>query len=100
MNNIYQPKTNRLTNRCDGIGAGPHSGLHGKCLADARTSAASTGNKDENILVRHAERYDQRGGSWSNNAHYCRSAYRYNYGPDYRFNDQGFRLSRSVTLDP
>ena len=33
-----------------------------------------------------------RGGSWFNNAHICRSAYRINYGPSNRFNNMGFRL--------
>jgi formylglycine-generating enzyme required for sulfatase activity len=41
-----------------------------------------------------------RGGSWSVDAHYCRSATR-DYGrPDYRGNGGGFRLSRSVALGP
>ena len=33
-----------------------------------------------------------RGGSWNYNPWYCRSAYRYNYHPDKRFNDFGFRV--------
>jgi predicted NACHT family NTPase/formylglycine-generating enzyme required for sulfatase activity len=38
-----------------------------------------------------------RGGSWSFDALYCRSAFR-RYSPDYRSNGVGFRLSRSVSL--
>ena len=41
-----------------------------------------------------------RGGSWGNNAHDCRSAYRLGYGPGNRYGSVGFRLSRSVTLGP
>jgi formylglycine-generating enzyme required for sulfatase activity len=41
-----------------------------------------------------------RGGSWNGVARYCRSAYRFNYWPDYRNDVVGFRLSRSVTLGP
>jgi formylglycine-generating enzyme required for sulfatase activity len=41
-----------------------------------------------------------RGGSWDGGAHFCRSADRVNYSPDYRFIDIGFRLARSVALDP
>ncbi len=33
-----------------------------------------------------------RGGCWFNYAEYCRSAIRYRYSPDYRFNFVGFRL--------
>ncbi|MCL2558471.1 MAG: SUMF1/EgtB/PvdO family nonheme iron enzyme, partial [Treponema sp.] len=35
-----------------------------------------------------------RGGSWYATAQYVRSAYRYNFGPFYRFNYIGFRLVR------
>lgn len=38
-----------------------------------------------------------RGGSWNYDAHFCRSAFRYHYPPDYRFSFLGFRLSRSVS---
>jgi formylglycine-generating enzyme required for sulfatase activity len=41
-----------------------------------------------------------RGGSWSRAARYCRSALRNFYDPDYRYLNLGFRLARSVTLDP
>ena len=34
-----------------------------------------------------------RGGSWSDYARNCRSAYRYNYGPGSRYNALGFRLA-------
>ena len=37
-----------------------------------------------------------RGGSWSFNARYCRSAYRYYYSPGIRFISVGVRLARSV----
>ncbi len=33
-----------------------------------------------------------RGGYWGNYAQYCRSAYRYHFGPDYRGSGLGFRL--------
>ena len=33
-----------------------------------------------------------RGGSWLNIAGYCRSSYRYNNSPDYRYSHLGFRL--------
>ena len=36
-----------------------------------------------------------RGGSWSNNARSCRSAYRVRYTPDYTYYDPGFRVLRS-----
>ncbi|MFH1491492.1 MAG: SUMF1/EgtB/PvdO family nonheme iron enzyme [Pseudomonadota bacterium] len=36
-----------------------------------------------------------RGGSWNNDAHNCRSAYRNNNEPDNRNNNVGFRLSSS-----
>jgi formylglycine-generating enzyme required for sulfatase activity len=35
-----------------------------------------------------------RGGGWSYDASYARSAYRYRYTPDYRLNILGFRLVR------
>ncbi len=41
-----------------------------------------------------------RGGSWRNDARLCRSAFRGDSGPDSRSYDVGFRLSRSVALDP
>ena len=41
-----------------------------------------------------------RGGSWYDDAYYCRSAIRYGYLPNYRLDDLGFRLSRSVPLGP
>jgi formylglycine-generating enzyme required for sulfatase activity len=41
-----------------------------------------------------------RGGSWYLTARDCRSAIRYAYAPDIRFYFVGFRLARSVTLDP
>lgn len=41
-----------------------------------------------------------RGGCWSFDAHSCRSAYRNIILPNYRIYDVGFRLSRSVVLDP
>jgi formylglycine-generating enzyme required for sulfatase activity len=34
----------------------------------------------------------QRGGSWLNSSHYCRSAYRYYYLPEYRYHHFGFRI--------
>ena len=34
----------------------------------------------------------RRGGSWLNNPRYCRSATRFNYRPDYRDYDSGFRV--------
>ncbi|HOD25732.1 MAG TPA: SUMF1/EgtB/PvdO family nonheme iron enzyme, partial [Polyangiaceae bacterium] len=37
-----------------------------------------------------------RGGSWYYFARHCRSAFRYYYSPDYRFNYLGFRLCRSI----
>ena len=36
-----------------------------------------------------------RGGSWDNNARYCRSANRYSISPGYRYFYLGFRLSRT-----
>jgi len=40
-----------------------------------------------------------RGGSWSlDNPKYFRGAYRYNYAPENRFVNCGFRLARTVTL--
>ena len=33
-----------------------------------------------------------RGGSWFNNARYCRSAFRISYSPDYRYYNLGLRL--------
>jgi len=33
-----------------------------------------------------------RGGSWNNNAEYCRAAYRYSNNPDFRYDCIGFRL--------
>ncbi len=41
-----------------------------------------------------------RGGSWSNVAQVCRSAFRGYGAPDYRLDNLGFRLSRSVALGP
>jgi formylglycine-generating enzyme required for sulfatase activity len=41
-----------------------------------------------------------RGGCWRGDARYCRSAYRRRNWPGYRDYGVGFRLSRSVTLDP
>ncbi|MCI5145179.1 MAG: hypothetical protein D3923_06515 [Candidatus Electrothrix sp. AR3] len=35
-----------------------------------------------------------RGGSWYDRAGYCRSAYRERHGPDYRYDDAGFRCVR------
>ncbi len=35
-----------------------------------------------------------RGGSWVVNAAYCRSAYRFDYAPEYKYNGLGFRLVR------
>jgi len=35
-----------------------------------------------------------RGGSWYYNADYSRVAYRYDYSPDYRGSNYGFRISR------
>ncbi len=37
-----------------------------------------------------------RGGCWYNSAGNCRSAYRYGFAPDYRGNQLGFRLARTV----
>ena len=39
-----------------------------------------------------------RGSSWYNVAQYCRSAFRYYYGPGDRYNNVGFRLARSVAF--
>jgi len=36
----------------------------------------------------------RRGGSWNNDASYCRSANRYSFGPGVSFIGRGFRLSR------
>ena len=36
-----------------------------------------------------------RGGSWGDGARICRSADRFGYTPDYRFNFLGFRLART-----
>lgn len=41
-----------------------------------------------------------RGGGWDFTAQDCRSAYRDSLAPDDRYGDVGFRLARSVTLDP
>jgi formylglycine-generating enzyme required for sulfatase activity len=41
-----------------------------------------------------------RGGGWSYEAAYCRSAFRFSFPPAYRGRFVGFRLSRSVALDP
>jgi formylglycine-generating enzyme required for sulfatase activity len=41
-----------------------------------------------------------RGGGWDNDARYCRSAFRYDRVPGNFKNRVGFRLSRSVALDP
>lgn len=37
-----------------------------------------------------------RGGSWGSRAEFCRSSYRFRYGPGYRANNLGFRLARAV----
>ena len=34
-----------------------------------------------------------RGGSWGDDARYCRSAYRTDYIPDYGYYDRGFRVA-------
>ena len=39
-----------------------------------------------------------RGGSWDDDARYCRSVTRGYNTPDYRYTNIGFRLARSVTL--
>ena len=39
-----------------------------------------------------------RGGSWNNDAQHCRAALRFNFAPDVRAYDLGFRLARSVAL--
>jgi formylglycine-generating enzyme required for sulfatase activity len=39
-----------------------------------------------------------RGGGWYNNAVNCRSAYRIRFTPGYRYDDLGFRLSRTLPL--
>jgi formylglycine-generating enzyme required for sulfatase activity len=39
-----------------------------------------------------------RGGSWDNDARYCRSAMRNEFVPGNRGDDLGFRLSRFVSL--
>lgn len=39
-----------------------------------------------------------RGGSWNDDAVNCRVAYRFNYGPDSRDYDVGFRPARTVTF--
>jgi len=39
-----------------------------------------------------------RGGSWLNYAGFCRSAYRVNYVPDFRFNYHGFRVVSVFSL--
>ena len=41
-----------------------------------------------------------RGGGWNDGARYCRSAIRGRVKPGNRYGDVGFRLSRSVALDP
>ena len=41
-----------------------------------------------------------RGGSWYDDAHFCRSAVRNSNAPDYRYTVVGFRLARSLTLGP
>ena len=41
-----------------------------------------------------------RGGSWSFVARGCRSAVRFSYEPGFRYDVLGFRLARSVALDP
>jgi len=41
-----------------------------------------------------------RGGGWVLDAHDCRSAYRRYIWPGNRYDFVGFRLSRSVALDP
>ncbi len=41
-----------------------------------------------------------RGGSWGNPTGYCRSAFRYYFEPDHRYDNLGFRLARSVALGP
>jgi formylglycine-generating enzyme required for sulfatase activity len=39
-----------------------------------------------------------RGGSWHDDAHNTRVSNRYNNNPDYRYNNLGFRLSKTITL--
>jgi formylglycine-generating enzyme required for sulfatase activity len=41
-----------------------------------------------------------RGGGWLDDARYCRSAARITFAPGNRYTYFGFRLARSVTLDP
>jgi len=38
-----------------------------------------------------------RGGGWGSYAYGCRSSYRYNTNPDYRYSDVGFRVVRRVS---
>ncbi len=38
------------------------------------------------------------GGSWRDDSRGCRCAYRLRIGPDYRYNNIGFRCARTLTL--
>ncbi len=55
-------------------------------------------NNREKQCVSNANRLSIRGGSWTNNARFVRSAYRNRDTPTGRYYDVGFRVSRLVTL--
>lgn len=52
-------------------------------LSEDGSANTSNGNQAYRVL---------RGGSWTNHAKYCRSAYRNRVGLDYRYMDSGFRV--------
>jgi formylglycine-generating enzyme required for sulfatase activity len=55
--------------------------------APVHGSARTTGACDQRLI---------RGGSWSDDPRYLRSAYRYGYDPGFRMYDIGFRLARDL----
>lgn len=61
--------------------------------------AIDGGNKDVSEVakedVNSGTRRVVRGGFWSSDARFTRSSNRYRFGAGYRFNDLGFRLSRT-----
>jgi len=60
------------------------------------------GNYSENNQLKCSSKNDARkslrGGSWADNADYCRSAFRLSNAPDFRDNDDGFRVVSVFSL--
>ncbi|MGD9248136.1 MAG: SUMF1/EgtB/PvdO family nonheme iron enzyme, partial [Desulfobacteraceae bacterium] len=53
-----------------------------------------SGSKTDPIGPRSGDYRVRRGGSWRSNATNCRSAHRYSFTPDSRYDNTGFRLAR------